>query len=88
MVKVQMKSIKGHLGFGIINPNAEETLVFLYGPGVRTQPSKIDKESRANIISSWDDGISHGKVKLKLGETKILALYRETEGNSIHTVDL
>lgn len=32
---------EGQLGFGMINPYSEDTLVFLYGPGVRTQPSII-----------------------------------------------
>ncbi|MFZ3579741.1 hypothetical protein [Virgibacillus sp. DJP39] len=77
---------EGHLGFGMVNPNSEDTLVFLYGPSVRTQPSIIEKEFQTN--GSWDYAIGKEEIKLKLGETKILAAYRETEGNSKRTLDL
>ncbi|RDW20855.1 hypothetical protein CWR48_04415 [Oceanobacillus arenosus] len=79
---------EGHLGFGMINPNSEDTLVFVYGPGVSTQPSIIEDESKTDIISSWDYAIGNEEIELELGETKILAVYRETEGNSISTIDL
>lgn len=79
---------KGHLGFGLINPNSEHTLIFLYVPSGRTQPSIIDKEHKMNILSSWDYAIGTEKVELKIGETKILAAYREKEGKSIRTFDL
>ncbi|RDW17667.1 hypothetical protein [Oceanobacillus chungangensis] len=79
---------EGHLGFGMINPNSEDTLVFVYGPDVSTQPSIIEYESKTDIFSSWDYAIGNEEVELELGETKILAVYRETEGNSISTIDL
>ncbi|WP_332699430.1 hypothetical protein [Halalkalibacter lacteus] len=79
---------EGHLGFGMINPNSEDTLVFLYGPAVRTQPSIIEKKTKTDIFSSWDYAIGNEEVELEIGETKILAAYRETESNSISTVDL
>ncbi|MBP3950114.1 hypothetical protein [Bacillus suaedae] len=79
---------EGHLGFGIINPNSEAPLVFLYGPGVRTQPSVIEKESKTIMASAWDYAIGNEDVELELGETTILAAYRETESNSFRTVDL
>ena len=79
---------EGHLGFGMINPNSEDTLVFLYGPAVRSQPSIIEKEPKTDSISSWDYAIGNEEVELEIGETKILAAYRETESNSIRTVDL
>ncbi|MBT2641542.1 hypothetical protein J7I80_04845 [Bacillus sp. ISL-41] len=78
---------EGSMGFGMINPNTEAPLVFLYGPDVRTQPQVIEKKSNANRLSTWDYAIK-GKVKLKLGETKILAVYRETENDSLNNVDL
>ncbi|MGM0852490.1 MAG: hypothetical protein ACQEWI_07750 [Bacillota bacterium] len=78
---------EGRMGFGMINPNAEDTLVFLYGPGVSTQPSRIEKDFRTDVISSWDYAIGKEKVELKLGETKILAAYRETGSNSMRTID-
>lgn len=79
---------EGSLGFGMINPNSADTLVFLYGPGVSKQPKLIEKELRTNIISSWDYAIGKEKVELILGETKLLAAYRETGSNSIRTIDL
>ncbi|MDL4839475.1 hypothetical protein [Aquibacillus rhizosphaerae] len=79
---------EGHLGFGMIGPNAEDTLVFLYGPGVSTHPSLIEKESKTDMFSSWDYAIGNEEVELELGETKILAAYRETESNSMSTIDL
>lgn len=79
---------KGHLGFGMINPNLEDTLVFLYGPSVRTHPLVIEKELKTDIFSYWDYAIGDEEVGLKLGETKILAVYRETKNNSISMVDL
>ncbi|KMJ57452.1 hypothetical protein AB685_15650 [Bacillus sp. LL01] len=80
-------SEEGNLGFGMINPNAEDTMVFLYGPGVKVQPSKIDKEFKTNMISTWDYAIGKGKVKLELGKTKILAAYRESDSDTVSTVD-
>lgn len=79
---------EGQLGFGIINPYPEDTLVFLYGPGVRTEPSIIEIESKTDIFSAWDYAFGNEEVELELGETKILAVYRETGSNSISTVDL
>lgn len=79
---------EGNLGFGIINPNTEAPLVFLFGPGVRTQPSIIEKESKTIVASSWDYVIGDEDVELELGKTTILAAYRETQSNSIRTVDL
>jgi len=83
-----MKFEKGHLGFGMINPNSEDTLVFLYGPAVRNHPSIIEKNPKTDIFSSWEYAIGNEEVELEIGETKILAVYRETESNSIRTVDL
>lgn len=79
---------EGHLGFGMINPNTEDPLVFLYGPNVKSHPSIIKKESESGILSSWDYAIGDEKVGLAFGETKILAVYRESKGNSMRTVDL
>lgn len=79
---------EGHLGFGMIDANMEDTLVFLYAPGVSAKSSEIEKESKAGIFSSWEYGIGNKEVELDLNETKILAAYRETESNSIRTIDL
>ncbi|MGO4889521.1 hypothetical protein ACJ2A9_17375 [Anaerobacillus sp. MEB173] len=79
---------EGHLGFGMINPNSEDTFVFLYGPSVSTQPSIIEKESKTDMFIARDYAIGDEEVELELGETIILAAYRETGSNSISTVDL
>ncbi|MUK87829.1 hypothetical protein GMD78_05370 [Ornithinibacillus sp. L9] len=79
---------EGNLGFGMINPNSEDTIVVLYGPGVSAQQSIIENESKTDIISSWNYAMDNKEVNLELGETKILAAYRETKSNSISTVDL
>lgn len=79
---------EGPMGFGMINPNSEDTMVFLYGPDVWTQPKIIEKEFTENSLSTWDYAIGKGKVTLKMGETKVLAVYRETENGSLHSVDL
>ncbi|UYZ24130.1 hypothetical protein [Mesobacillus jeotgali] len=79
---------KGSMGFGMINPNTDAPLVFLYGPDVRTQPQIIEKESNTNRLSTWDYAIGEEEVELEMGETKILAVYRETESDSLLTVDL
>jgi hypothetical protein len=78
---------EGHLGFGMINPNSAEPLVFLYGPGVRNLPVAIEKDANTNTLSSWDYAIGKEKVELKLGETKILAVYRETKSDSLSMID-
>lgn len=79
---------EGSMGFGMINPNSEDSMVFLYGPDVWTQPKIIEKESAESRLSTWDYAIGKGKVNLKMGETKVLAVYRETENDSLYTVDL
>lgn len=79
---------KGHLGFGMINSNTTDNLVFLYGPGVSVKSSAIKMESKTNVIIAQEYGIGDKKVELNLNETKILAAYRETESNSIRTIDL
>ncbi|WP_336046207.1 hypothetical protein [Solibacillus ferritrahens] len=79
---------EGHLGFGMINTSSEEdTLVFLYGPSVRTHPEKIEKEAKSGVFRGSEYAIGNDKVELELGQTKILGIYRETEGGSIRTFD-
>ncbi|MBT2640469.1 hypothetical protein [Bacillus sp. ISL-39] len=79
---------EGSMGFGMINPNSEDPLVFLFGPDVWTQPQIIKKESTANRLSTWDYAIGKEEVELEMGETKILAVYRETENDSLRAVNL
>lgn len=78
---------EGSLGFGMINPYDEDTLVFLYAPGVSINPSIIEKENRTDSMSSWKNAIGEDKVALKIGEPIILAAYRQTEKDSISSID-
>lgn len=78
---------EGNLGFGIIN--TEDTpLVFLYAPNVTTSPRKINKMHSVGMVSGWNYAIGKVKNKLKLGETYLLGVYRESHGGSIRTYNL
>lgn len=78
---------KGNLGFGIINPDGEDSMVFLYGPDVKSAPEKVDRELNQGKMATWDYAIGEEEVELQLGETRILAAYRESAGNSMRTID-
>jgi len=78
---------EGNLGFGMINPYDEDTLVFLYAPGVSIHPSIIGKENRTDSMSSWENAIGEDKVTLNIGEPIILAAYRQTEKDSVSSID-
>ncbi|WP_113927986.1 hypothetical protein [Bacillus sp. P14.5] len=78
---------KGNLGFGMINPDGENAMVFLYGPGVKSAPEKVDRDFNQGMMSSWDYAIGEEEVKLQLGETKVLAAYRESSGHSMRSID-
>jgi hypothetical protein len=80
---------EGSLGFGMINPSSEHTLVFLYGPAVKSSPLLIEKDYEEEDLRSltWDYAIGNEEIELTVGETKILAVYRGTEGNISNTVD-
>ncbi|MFC5591415.1 hypothetical protein ACFPRA_21240 [Sporosarcina soli] len=78
---------EGHLGFGIINSTTEESILFLYAPSVSTSPVKIESLNVPNRFSAWDYAIGDEKVALSLGETKLLAVYRQSAGNAIRTYD-
>lgn len=79
---------QGSLGFGIINSYEENPLVFLYGPGVTANLAMIDKDYKDMRMSGHEYAVSGKKEKLAPGETKILAVYRETAGDSMRTYDL
>ena len=63
---------KGNVGFGIINPNTDEPLLFLYAPGLSIPPHKIEKNNFSDGVRTWDYAIGDKKVGLKLGETNLL----------------
>ncbi|MDC3418414.1 hypothetical protein [Aquibacillus salsiterrae] len=77
---------EGHLGFGMINQNDDETSVFLYGPGVSMRPTLEEALLLENAMSTWDYALPEDeKVELKLNKPTILAGYRQTNGNSMRT---
>ncbi|MFJ6209761.1 hypothetical protein [Lysinibacillus sp. NPDC092081] len=78
---------EGNIGFGIIN-SEDESFAFLYGPSVKATPIKIDKIQSGASISGWGYAIGDETVKLKLNETYVLGVYRESKGNSLRTYDL
>ncbi|WP_058308186.1 hypothetical protein [Gracilibacillus massiliensis] len=78
------KKDEGKLGFGMINPRSEDSQVFLYGPGTTLHPSK--KELGLDAKSSFTWGYATEEtINLEIGETKVLAGYRQATGNSIRT---
>ncbi|MEY9973869.1 hypothetical protein ABH966_004269 [Lysinibacillus sp. RC46] len=80
---------KGNIGFGIIKNDDAESFAFLYAPSVKSFPQKIDKiQSTEGIVSGWYSALGDETVKLKLNETYVLAVYRESKGNSLQTYDL
>lgn len=79
---------EGNIGFGIIKTD-DESLAFLYGPSVKSTPQKIDKvQSSESSISGWYYAFEDETVKLKLNETYVLGVYRESKGNSLRTYSL
>ena len=76
---------EGELGFGIINPNSNDTLLFIYAPGITASPQKIESNNLPNVTSGWQYAIGDEKTELNLGETKILAAYRQSFKDSMKT---
>ncbi|KAB8138146.1 hypothetical protein F9U64_06280 [Gracilibacillus oryzae] len=77
---------EGRLGFGMINHDTQTPLLFLFAPGMSTEPEVIDKQSDTETIT-WNYTIGEEKTELELGEEITLAAYREKEGSSIRTED-
>ncbi|MFJ7736153.1 hypothetical protein ACIQ2D_07375 [Lysinibacillus sp. NPDC097287] len=76
---------EGKLGFGIINPNTDAPLLFLYAPGITQAPKIIENNNSTYVTSGWHYAIGDEKVELKLGETKILAAFRQSSKSSMRT---
>ncbi|MFC5464181.1 hypothetical protein [Lederbergia graminis] len=79
---------EGKLGFGMINPSSEDSLLFLYGPNVRTHPTLIENEPKTDIFTAWDYAIGDEEVEIKMGETKVLAIYLESNNNFMRSLNL
>jgi hypothetical protein len=80
---------EGRLGFGMINPDSKDTMVFLYGPGVSTHPIPIaENQSDPSTLRTSEYAIGKEEEALKIGKTIVLAVYRESGGNSFRPLDV
>jgi hypothetical protein len=80
---------EGRLGFGMINPDSKDTMVFLYGPGISTQPIPIaENQSDLSTLRTSEFTIGKEEEALKLGKTIVLAVYRESGAESIRPFDV
>ncbi|MFD2656426.1 hypothetical protein [Gracilibacillus thailandensis] len=77
---------EGNIGFGMINTETEDTIAYLYSPGANVQQAIRLGEEKTG--TTWDYAFGDGEVELELGETKLLAAYRETNRNAFHPMDL
>ncbi|QHE51490.1 hypothetical protein GS400_05335 [Pontibacillus sp. HMF3514] len=79
---------KGHLGFGVISPDRKDNLFFLYAPGVKESPKKSQLTVNFEGMQGWRYAIrEEEETELKLGETKLLAVYRSSINNSMRNYD-
>ncbi|QUH26194.1 hypothetical protein [Serpentinicella alkaliphila] len=75
------KIAEGQMGFGIINSNSDKPLLFLYSEGIRIAPHSVDSDIFVkSSVSSWDYAISSGTFSLESEQEKVLAVYRQNEG--------
>jgi hypothetical protein len=71
---------KGQMGFGIINPNSDETQFFLYSSGVSMRPHRISNRLFVeSAITSWDYAVGNETIGLVSGEEVVLAVYRQSK---------
>ncbi|KAB3537409.1 hypothetical protein F8154_03090 [Alkaliphilus pronyensis] len=69
---------EGKMGFGIINSNSNEPLLFLYSTGVSVLPHTVDNYFLDNSgIYTWDYAIGSETVGIEYGEEIVLAVYRQ-----------
>ena len=82
------EKIQDHLGFAMMSLNAEETYAYvsLYGPNVSGR-REVDHLLREDIFNTLEYAISDKAVGIELGEEKLLAVYRETKGSAVHSLN-
>jgi len=79
---------EGHLGFGVISPDRKDNLYFLYGPGIKGSPKKSQLTVDFEGMQGWRYAIRKDEeTEIKLGETKLLAVYRSSLDNSMRSYD-
>lgn len=78
---------EGPIGFGIIDSNNKEKLLFLYSPYGKVGPHSIESDLFVESgINMWDCAIGSGKIGLEFGQELILGVYRQAE-ESLRTYD-
>lgn len=75
----------GSFGYGLIESNGSEPLIFFYHPGGSLTPQKVPMDIFTGTMWTWDYAIGEEEIHLEPGETRILAVYRETSGNSMES---
>lgn len=86
--KSLQKLVEGHLGFGMVNPSEDDASFFLYAPAVKQQPRRMGSRFTFDgVIGGWNYA-SNEDVRLKIGESKVLGVYRQTKSNSIQTYNV
>ncbi|KGX85423.1 hypothetical protein [Pontibacillus marinus] len=79
---------EGHLGFGVISPDGNENLYVLYAPGVQLNPHKSQLTVDFEGMQGWRYAIrKEEETEIKLGETKLLAVYRSSLENRMRNYD-
>lgn len=81
------EEVNDNIGFGMITLDSADTLAILYSSGVSTQ-KKTGHLLREDVFSSLEYTITDEEIEIESGETKLLAVYRETEGHSLHVYNL
>ena len=77
---------EGSLVFGIINPNSEDTSIFISSSSGKVQTHGIANDIFKNEgLSTWGYAIGSEPIALESGETKIIGVYRQA--NTIRTYD-
>ncbi|SES01385.1 hypothetical protein SAMN04487944_11520 [Gracilibacillus ureilyticus] len=78
---------EGKMGLGILDANTEESRLFFYAPGVKFGPEELSLQAN-NRMNTWDYAIGEEKTEIEIGKEILLAIYRETEDNSMSNTDL
>nr|WP_106779355.1 hypothetical protein [Lysinibacillus timonensis] len=76
---------EGHILFGLLNADNGVMSIFLSAPNVSKSPRIIESLYAPNTIETWEYAIGEEILDLVYDQTYILAVYRQTEGNSVRS---
>lgn len=80
---------EGHIGFGLINPDAEFSIPIIYAPGLKTNSNPVKLHEGGRKISTWMYALDEKKkTKIELNKIVTLGIYREVAGNTIQSADI